>query len=235
MEIVVLRNTNSDSGKYFDFNNEFRLKFLKRNIQNVHVHCWPTQTEGVKRVQSRASESSVPPPALWFSIIIVSRCVAGWCQQLVSSLPLLGGSSWLMCSWRLLMMDPLCVCVCVVLLCVQTGVPGFLTDMQKACSNYSSYCQKKWTQPRRRLTHKGSILFFISGRYFWRCIITFFFCMGCVYVAWCGLLPVVVACCWLRHDEHDRPSLIEAGVKSILFHCAVLTNTVLSFLCNQSI
>ncbi|XP_070837242.1 phosphatidylcholine transfer protein isoform X2 [Chaetodon trifascialis] len=25
----------------------------------------------------------------------------------------------------------------------KTGVPGFLTDMQKACSNYSSYCQKK--------------------------------------------------------------------------------------------
>lgn len=118
MEIVVLRNTNSDSGKYFDFNNEFRLKFMKRNIQNVHVHCWPTQTEGVKRVQSRASESSVPPPALWFSIIIVSRCVAGWCQQLVSSLPLLGGSSWLMCSWRSLMMDPLCVCVCMLFSCV---------------------------------------------------------------------------------------------------------------------
>lgn len=34
--------------------------------------------------------------------------------------------------------------LCVFL--AQTGVPGFLTDMQKACSNYSSYCQKKWTQ-----------------------------------------------------------------------------------------
>ncbi|XP_061568189.1 phosphatidylcholine transfer protein [Cololabis saira] len=25
----------------------------------------------------------------------------------------------------------------------KSGVPGFLTDMQKACSNYQSYCQKK--------------------------------------------------------------------------------------------
>ncbi|XP_036946017.1 phosphatidylcholine transfer protein isoform X2 [Acanthopagrus latus] len=25
----------------------------------------------------------------------------------------------------------------------KSGVPGFLTDMQKACSNYGSYCQKK--------------------------------------------------------------------------------------------
>lgn len=25
----------------------------------------------------------------------------------------------------------------------KSGVPGFLTDMQKACSNYSNYCQKK--------------------------------------------------------------------------------------------
>lgn len=27
--------------------------------------------------------------------------------------------------------------------CVQTGVPAFLTDMKKACCNYSSFC-KKW-------------------------------------------------------------------------------------------
>ncbi|KAA8585526.1 hypothetical protein FQN60_004220 [Etheostoma spectabile] len=26
---------------------------------------------------------------------------------------------------------------------LRTGVPGFLTDMQKACSNYSNFCQKK--------------------------------------------------------------------------------------------
>ncbi|XP_042361781.1 phosphatidylcholine transfer protein [Plectropomus leopardus] len=32
---------------------------------------------------------------------------------------------------------------CLVNWAAKTGVPGFLTDMQKACSNYSNYCQKK--------------------------------------------------------------------------------------------
>lgn len=36
--------------------------------------------------------------------------------------------------------DGLSLCVCFL---VQSGVPGFLTDMQKACSNYNNYCQKK--------------------------------------------------------------------------------------------
>lgn len=34
------------------------------------------------------------------------------------------------------------LCVRVVYPLVQSGVSGFLTDMQKACSNYRSYQQK---------------------------------------------------------------------------------------------
>lgn len=94
--------------------------------------------ERVKRVHSQAHEGAAPLPASCFPIVMVCRCVAGWRQRS----PLLGGSSWHMCQWRSLMEMLFCMCLCLK----QKGVPGFITDMQKACRDYSSFCQKKWVQ-----------------------------------------------------------------------------------------
>lgn len=58
---------------------------------------------------------------------LVSRHHCEFCR------PLLDGT---LCLWRAL-------CSFFFFL-VQSGVPGFLTDMQKACSNYNTYLQKKW-------------------------------------------------------------------------------------------
>lgn len=41
------------------------------------------------------------------------------------------------------------LCVRVVFPPVQSGISGFLTDMQKACSNYRSYQQKSNVQQSR--------------------------------------------------------------------------------------
>lgn len=52
----------------------------------------------------------------------------------------------------------------------QSGVPGFLSDMQKACSNYKSYCQKKWMTGRgKAIVHKGFDSFYYSrfGHFRW--------------------------------------------------------------------
>lgn len=116
------------------------------------------------------------------------------------------------------------------------GVPGFLTDMQEACSNYSNYCQNKWTQ----LTDNGSrtraqfhFSCFNLGRYSeaeWLNMT----CLYGVNVAQCGLLLVVVACCWLRHDVHDRPLSLSGWcqINSVSLYC--INQYSIVFLCNHS-
>lgn len=83
------------------------------------------------------------------------------------------------------------VVFCVTEMCVfrlhQTGVPGFLTEMQKACSKYGNYCEKKWpldaawahSTPPYREGGTGGVE---DG-------------VGCYFV--------LAARRWLRHDVHD--------------------------------
>lgn len=140
------------------------------HLPNEHMFIVDMLTDYWWRALKRISNS-----------ITVSRCVSGWCQQLLSLLPLLGGSSWHIC--HITDRDDPCV-----FLFWQSGVPGFLTDMQKACSNYSNYCQKKWMQQTgHRLTLKG-----FDELYF------YCFSFGMFYdqiVSDCGMMWAATSCC----------------------------------------
>lgn len=138
----------------------------------------------------------------------------GWCQRLVSLLPLPGrvfqGHMCFvtLCWWTLF----------VCLFPVQSGVPGFLTDMQKACSNYASYCQKKWNATDGTAAHAQGLGFSLPVLAL-MIKLDFFF-------RWGGLLLVAVACCLLRHDVHDQPSSVIGWcwINSVPLYC---TNWIL--------
>ena len=85
------------------------------SLHNVHMFVYSNRSlmNALKRVlkgftHRPRSESSIPPPALWFSIIIVSRCVAGWRQRA----PLLTAApGWIFLAHVCSLMNSLCVFV----------------------------------------------------------------------------------------------------------------------------
>lgn len=102
---------------------------------------------------------------------------------------------------------------------VQSGVPGFLTDMQKACSNYSSYRQRKW----RRLTLRGLFPFLWFREVRLRLTIKSDFSdRGCMMFPWGGVACVsgrppvccVKSLCVIVSVQSLRPSL-PPGIRSV--------------------
>lgn len=122
-----------------------------------------------------------------------------------------GSSRGTCVSWRFA--DRRSVC----LFPVQSGVPGFLTDMQKACSNYGSYCQKKWNATDGTAAHAQGLGFSLP-------VLASMIKLD--FFLWWWLLLVAVACCLLRHDVHDQPSSIISWcwISSVPLYC---TNWIL--------